>query len=57
MMFAGLISRCSTPRLCAYSIALQTSINLRSNFAEPSDRRPASVFSALVGVEALDGLL
>ena len=31
MMFPGLTSRCSTPRLCAYSMVLQTSRNRRNN--------------------------
>ena len=57
MMLPGLMSRCSTPRQWAYSIALQTSRNRRSSLRSSSDRRPGSAFSAVVGVEAVDGLL
>src|SRR5262249_17894004 len=42
----GLTSRCSTPRRCAYSIALQTSTNRRSSFRSSSALRPGSCFSA-----------
>jgi hypothetical protein len=44
--FPGLRSRWSTPRECAYAIALQTSVNRRSSFRSPSDRRPGSRVSS-----------
>ena len=57
MMLPGLMSRCSTPRLWAYSIALQTSMNRRRSLRSSSDRRPGSSFERVVGVEPLDRLL
>ena len=51
------MSRWSTPRLWAYSIVLHTSVNRRSRLRSSSDRRPGSLLSARVGVEALDRLL
>ena len=42
---AGLMSRCSTPRPCAYSIALQTSTNRRKSWRRSNVRRPGSCFS------------
>ncbi len=38
----GLMSRCSTPRSCAYSRALQTSVNRRRSLRNSSDRLPGS---------------
>jgi hypothetical protein len=39
------MSRCNTPRLCAYSIALQTSMNRRRSFRNSSERRPGFAVS------------
>jgi hypothetical protein len=47
MMLPGLISRCSTPRVWAYSRALQTSMKRRSNFRSSRVLRPDSFFDDL----------
>ena len=49
------MSRCSTPRLCAYSMALQTSRNRRRSLRSSSDRPRVGLSAARV--EARDGLL
>ena len=56
MMLPGLMSRCSTPRAWAYSIALQTSRNRRRSLRRASDRARV-VPQGFVGMESLDGLL
>ena len=43
---ARLDIRCSTPRLWAYSMALQTSVNRAGVLRSSSDRRPGSFFNA-----------
>ena len=57
MMLLGLMSRCKTPRLWAYSMALQTSVNRRSSVRSSSERRPGSRFSDSSSWNAVDGVL
>ena len=54
MMLAGFRSRWSTPRLCAYSIALQTSRNRPSRLRNSQFRSPGSLRGRLRAVEAVD---
>ena len=56
MMLPGFRSRCSTPRLWAYSIALQTSMNRPSSLRSSKCSLPGSQLGR-IGVKSLDGVL